>query len=105
MKPDKALSMLGIAAKAGQVVSGAFQTEHAVKAGTAYLVILAGDASENTQKKFRDMCGFYHTEIVIYSDGACLGKAIGKEYRVSLALTDEGLAKAVRTRLLQTSTE
>ena len=105
MKPDKALAMIGIAAKAGGVASGAFQTEHAIKAGIAYLVIVAGDASENTQKKFRNMCGFYKTDIVIYSDGESLGKAIGREYRVMLALTDEGLAKAVRSRLLQTSTE
>ena len=37
--------MLGIAAKAGGVVSGGYQTEHAVKAGGAYLVIVAEDAS------------------------------------------------------------
>ena len=102
---DKALSMLGIAAKARGVVSGAFQTERTVKAGGAYLVIVAGDASENTKKKFRDMCEFYKTEIVFYSDGDSLGQAIGREYRVMLALTDEGLAKAVKKKLLQTSTE
>lgn len=31
MKPDKVLSMLGIAAKAGGVASGEFSTEKAVK--------------------------------------------------------------------------
>ncbi len=105
MKPDNVLSMLGIAAKAGGVVSGGYQTEHAVKAGGAYLVIIAEDASENTKKKFRNMCGFYKTRIICYSDGETLGRAIGKEYRVCLALTDKGLAEAVQTRLLQISTE
>ena len=33
MKPDKVLSMLGIAAKSGSVVSGEFSTEKAVKEG------------------------------------------------------------------------
>ena len=42
--------MLGIAAKSGSVVSGEFSTEKAVKEGRAYLVIVAGDASENTKK-------------------------------------------------------
>ena len=105
MKPDKVLSMLGIAAKAGGVVSGGYQTEHAVKAGGAYLVIVAEDASENTKKKFRNMCEFYKIKMVCYSDGENLGSAIGKEYRICLALTDEGLAKAVQTRLLQALTE
>ncbi len=52
MKPDKVLSMLGIAAKAGSVASGEFSTEKAVKEGRAWLVIVASDASENTQKIF-----------------------------------------------------
>lgn len=58
MKPDKVLSMLGIAAKAGGVASGEFSTEKAVKDGRAWLVIVASDASENTQKHFRDMTTF-----------------------------------------------
>ena len=47
MIPDGALSMLGIAAKAGKVASGEYQTEHAVKSHKAFLVIVAEDASEN----------------------------------------------------------
>ena len=50
--------MLGIAAKAGGVASGEFSTEKAVKDGRAWLVIVASDASENTQKHFRDMTTF-----------------------------------------------
>ena len=54
MKPDRVLSMLGIAAKAGSVASGEFSTEKAVKEGRAYLVIVAQDASDNTKKMFRN---------------------------------------------------
>ena len=59
MKPDRVLSMLGIAAKAGSVASGEFSTEKAVKEGRAYLVIVAQDASDNTKKMFRNMTDFY----------------------------------------------
>lgn len=52
LRPDKVLSMLGIAAKSGSVVSGEFSTEKAVKEGRAYLVIVAGDSSDNTKKIF-----------------------------------------------------
>ena len=45
--------MLGIATKAGKTVTGEFSTEKAVKEGSAYLVVVAGDASNNTKKKFK----------------------------------------------------
>ena len=55
MHNDHVLSMLGIAAKSGNVVSGEFSTEKAVKTGTAYLVITAAEASDNTKKKFKNI--------------------------------------------------
>ncbi len=105
MKPDKVLSMLGIAAKAKGVVSGEYQTEHAVKSNEAYLVIVAENASENTKKMFRNMCEFYEVEIAFYGSRESLGHCIGKEFRASLAVTDEGLADAVKKKLAQTTTE
>ena len=69
---DRVLSMLGLAAKSGNVVSGEFSTEKAVKTGKAFLVI---------------------------------GNAIGKEFRASLAVTDENLANAVIKKLQSNKTE
>ena len=69
--------MLGIAAKSGNVVSGEFSTEKAVKSYRAYLVIVSEEASENTRKKFR----------------------------ASIAITDENLAKAVVQKLSDYKTE
>ncbi len=105
MKQDKVLSMLGIAAKAGLLSSGECQTEKAVKSRQARLVVVASDASENTKKAFRDMCAFYHAELVFYGDRESLGHSIGKEYRSSLAIMDDGLAKAVKKKLAQAKTE
>lgn len=68
MKQDKVLSMLGLSAKAGNVASGEFSTEKAVKEGKAHLVIVAGDASDNTKKHFRDMCSFYEVPFYAYAD-------------------------------------
>ena len=53
MSQNKALSMIGLATKAGKVASGEFCTEKEVKSGRAYLVIVADDASDNTKKKFQ----------------------------------------------------
>ena len=74
MKPDRVLSMLGIAAKAGSVASGEFSTEKAVKEGRAYLVIVAQDASDNTKKMFRNMTDFYQVHWKRISCIACSHK-------------------------------
>ena len=99
MKPDRVLSMLGIAAKAGSVASGEFSTEKAVKEGRAYLVIVAQDASDNTKKMFRNMTDFYQVPMYEYSDKEMLGHFIGKEFRASLAVTDGGFAKGIMKHL------
>ena len=96
MQKDKVLNLIGLAQKAGKVVSGEFMTEKAVKTGEAALVILAEDASENTQKKFRNMCEFYEVPLYILSDKETLGHAIGKEFRASLAVQDWNFAEAIR---------
>lgn len=102
---DRVLSMLGIAAKSGSVVSGEFSTEKAVKTGNAYLVIVSEEASENTKKAFTNMTDFYEVTIYFYGTKEELGRAIGKEFRASLAIVDENLANAVESKLLMSKTE
>ena len=97
---DKVLSMLGLAARSRNVVSGGFATEEAVKSGKAYLVIIAEDASDNTRKKYSNMCGFYEVPYEYYSVKEVLGHAIGKEERSCLAVTDKGFADSIRKHLL-----
>jgi len=101
LKQDKVLSLIGLATKAGQTASGEFMTERAVKTGRAALVIVAGDSSDNTKKKFRDMCEFYKVPIYFYGDKDTLGHAMGKEFRASLAILDEGFAKGVLKHLTE----
>lgn len=91
--------MIGIATKAGKTVAGEFSTEKAVKEGRAYLVIVAENASDNTKKKFQNMCDYYNVMLKVFSDKDRLGDACGKEFRASLAITDEGLANAVRKQI------
>ena len=65
-------------------------------------MIVAGDASENTKKKFRDMCEFYEVPIYFYKDKDTLGHAMGKEFRASLAILDEGFAKGILKTSMET---
>lgn len=95
----KILDLIGLAMKAGKVKSGEFSTEQSVKKGRACLVIVAEDASENTKKMFRDMCRYHHVESFCFSSKIVLGHACGKEMRSSLAVEDEGLAKAIERQM------
>ena len=99
MGQSKALSLIGLATKAGRTVSGEFSTEKEVKSGRASLVIVADDASDNTKKKFKNMCDYYHVPICFYKDKDTLGHAMGKEFRASLAILDEGFAKGIRKNM------
>ena len=99
MKTDKALGLVGIATKERKVVSGEFMTENAVKSGDAMLVIIASDASDKKKKKFSNMCEFYKVPLRVYATKDELGRAMGKEFRASLAVTDKGLAQAVMEKM------
>lgn len=99
MKSSKALSLVSLATKAGKTASGEFCTEKEVKTGMAELVIVAEDASDNTKKKFKNMCNFYEVPIYFYGDKDTLGHAMGKQFRASLAILDEGFAKGILKEL------
>jgi|MucameStandDraft_1065616.scaffolds.fasta_scaffold23126_3 Ribosomal protein HS6-type (S12/L30/L7a) len=95
----KVLGTLGLAMKAGHIVSGEFMTEKAVRDGRAELVMVAADASANTKKKFSDSCRFYHVPYAEFGRKDQLGNAIGKEFRASLAITDKGFAALIGNNL------
>lgn len=105
MKQNKVLSLLGLAIRGHNLVSGEFQTESAVKQGSAMLVIVAEDASANTRKLFRDKCSFYEVPVYVYGSKTDLGRAIGKDIRSSLAICDAGLAQAIRKALDEAVTD
>jgi ribosomal protein L7Ae-like RNA K-turn-binding protein len=95
----KVLSLIGLAMKAGKIASGEFATEKAVKTGKGFLVVVADTASANTKKKFSNMCEYYRVPIFFLGEKEELGKAIGKEFRASLAVLDENFASAIEKQL------
>ncbi len=96
---DRVLSLLGLAARGRNLVSGEFSTEKAVKEGKAQLVIVSTDASDNTKKLFTDKCNYRDIPIYYYSEKEKLGKAIGKSMRTSIAVTDPGMAANIAKHL------
>ena len=99
LKQNKVLSLLGLAMRGRNLVSGEFQTLEAVKNGSAMLVIIAEDASANTKKLFTNKCTFYEVPFYEFGTKDELGRAIGKDMRSSLGVSDAGLAEAIVKQL------
>jgi len=96
---DRILSMIGLAERSRNVVSGEFSTDKAIKDGKARLVIAGRDASDNTKKAFRNSCAYYRIPYYEYATKEELGHGMGKELRAVLAITDEGFAGSIKKLL------
>ena len=92
---DKIYSILGMAQKAGRLISGESMVVDSIRSGNAKLVIVAGDASDNSKKLYTDKCGSYNVKIFEYGEKEKMGYAIGKAERSAVAVEDEGFAKAI----------
>ncbi|MBN2221139.1 MAG: ribosomal L7Ae/L30e/S12e/Gadd45 family protein [Vallitaleaceae bacterium] len=92
---NKSLNMIGLCMKAGMLKSGELPVEMAIKEGKVHLVIVAEDASDNTKKKFTNMCTFREIPLVMMFTKEEIGKAIGKEIRATIGIVDENFARSI----------
>ncbi|MFT4400901.1 YlxQ family RNA-binding protein [Bacillus sp. SW14] len=84
--------LLGLANRARKVVSGEDLVIKEIRNARAKLVLLTEDASSNTTKKVTDKCSYYKVPYKKVENRAVLGRSIGKESRVVVAVTDQGFA-------------
>ncbi|MCX7843554.1 MAG: ribosomal L7Ae/L30e/S12e/Gadd45 family protein [Clostridia bacterium] len=89
---NKIYSFLGLASKAGKLVSGDETCERTIKAGKALMVIVSMDASDNTKKKFYDMCKHRDIELRFFGEKELIGRYTGKEIRSVVCIIDNGFA-------------
>jgi ribosomal protein L7Ae-like RNA K-turn-binding protein len=99
MSDNQWMSLLGLANRAGKVISGEELTVKQIRGGNAKLILLSADASRNTAKKITDKCNSYEVPLKIVENRHLLGQAIGKEARVVVAVMDDGFAKKMVTLL------
>lgn len=91
--PHKALSLLGIARRAGKLSFHEEANLSAIRSGRAKLLILATDAGASTAKKYLDKCATYQVPVIRMVDRMELGMALGTAERSAVAVLDEGFAK------------
>lgn len=92
---QKIHSLLGIAMRAGKLVSGEDGTMIDLKKGKLNLVIVAEDASNNTKKLFKDKSSFRHVNCIELSTKSELGISIGKDSRAVIGIKDIGFANKI----------
>lgn len=93
---DKTLQLLGLAMRAGQVISGEESVLREVRAKAVYLVILANDVAPTTEKKLTDKCRSYQIPLLKYGTRVQLGQSIGKGERVVIAIREPGFTRAIQ---------
>lgn len=105
LEQNRIYSLMGLAMKGRNLVSGETQTLEAVRKGSASLVVIAEDASDNTRKLFTDKCSYYNVPVFLWGTKESLGRAIGKDMRSSVGICDAGLANSLMGLLMEQQKE
>ncbi|GAA0734993.1 ribosomal L7Ae/L30e/S12e/Gadd45 family protein [Clostridium oceanicum] len=89
---SKFFQFLGIVKKSGNLVEGYNKCEEHVVRNKVSLVILSGEASLNTQKKFTTKCKLNEIPLLKDYDSQRLSDVLGRESIKVLAVKDKNMA-------------
>ena len=95
---QKILNLLGLATRAGLLVSGEDIVIDAIQKKKAKSVFIGSDASDNTVDKFQKKCFHYKIEVNTMFTSEELSRSIGKT-RMVLAIVDLGFYKSIKKYL------
>lgn len=92
-------NLIGLAQRAGKLLSGEGTVESALRRGKVKMLILAEDASANTTKFFMNLAAGAHVPIYVCGTKEELGLAIGKSHRSAVAVTDVNFVRGLKAYL------
>jgi len=93
---DKFLQMLGLAQRAGVVISGTMACTAALKKGKGSLLVLAGDTEPKAAALYRQMAESKRIPFLTLFSQAALGNAIGKSRRALVVIADPNFARRLQ---------
>ena len=96
MNKQRVSNLLGLAQRAGKIISGEEMVVKAIQEQKAKLVFLAHDAAPNLTKNIQDKSHYYQVKVVTVFSTLELSIAVGKSRKV-LAVTDAGFTKKMRS--------
>lgn len=92
---DQLLNLLGLALRAGGVVTGDEACMTRIRSGKALLTLVAKDVGSNTKKKYYDKCQSYNVPIIEIASKSELGRALGKPERAVVVIVNKGFADRI----------
>ena len=100
MNEDKNLKQLlfsiGLAKKAGKLISGTDSVCDEIRKNKILLVVCAENVSDNTKKKITDCCAYHQVKLHFCNlPKETLGKAIGKAFSACIGVTDKNLSELI----------
>ena len=96
---NKIYSMLGLASKAGKLVSGEEIVRNSIRQNKVKLLIISEDASDNTKKRFLNAAEYYKVPVYIWGSKEQLGFGIGKSNRSVVGISDDNFVKSIGSLL------
>lgn len=91
--------LIGLARRAGRLAAGDHAVRHAFQQGRAALVVVAADAGAACHRRFARLAARDAVPLVVWGGKGELGALAGRPQCAVLAVTDKGLAAALRERL------
>ena len=93
---DRVFGMIGLAARAGKVVSGSDAVIGAIRSNNVKLLIITRDISRNSLDKIlKSMNSDKEITCYSFSTSEELGYALGKPNRTVAAITDKSFAEGI----------
>ncbi|MFA6842830.1 MAG: ribosomal L7Ae/L30e/S12e/Gadd45 family protein [Bacilli bacterium] len=91
---QKILNLLGIAKKAGLLITGYDAVLDGVQQNKIKLVFVGSDCSDSTKETFNKKCSFHKTDINMEFTSTDLSHAIGTNRKI-IGVTDNGIYKTL----------
>ena len=95
MQEKKLQGYLGLATKAGKLITGYNTCLDMIPRGKLKLVLLADDVGDNTRKKFEQKCESYGIPCRIGIGASEMSKACGKSDKGVFGIVDKGFAESI----------
>ncbi|MCL2113411.1 YlxQ-related RNA-binding protein [Lactococcus protaetiae] len=95
-KKQQISNLIGLAKRAGKMITGEELVVKAIQNGKAKLIILASDSASNLDKKITDKSKYYEIPISQIFTEIELSQAIGQNRKV-IAIADDGFAKKMES--------
>ena len=96
---DRLYNAIGLCQRAGKAQSGAFAAEKAIRAGKAQMVLLEETASEATKTHYEQLCAAHGVPLLFVET---VGRAIGKDARIVMAVTDASFRDLIERAMRNT---